>query len=57
MLELVGFMDDPGDRTQHLREKLVPNHIAINIQSNLHLSTAEMRTFVNIAMSLSEAKV
>jgi hypothetical protein len=51
------FMDDPGDRTQHLRERLRPNHIAINIQSNLHLSNTEMRSLVNTAITSCKAKV
>lgn len=47
------FMDGGGDHIQLLAERLRPNHIAVNIQSNLGLTIAEFRKVVDAAESIA----
>jgi len=47
------FMDGGGDHIQLLAERLRPNHIAVNIQSNLGLTIAEFRKLVDAAVSIA----
>jgi hypothetical protein len=52
-LDSWNFMDEPGDPQQLLAERLRPSHIAVNIQSNLHLPTPKVRALVDAAVLLA----
>jgi hypothetical protein len=47
-------LEEAGDRRQLLAKHLQPYHVAVNIQSNLHLPMAEVRQLVDAAVLLAE---
>lgn len=51
------FLDQPGDRIELLASYLRPHHLAINIQSNMHLPMAEFRKLVERAVDLASERV
>lgn len=53
-LDSWSFMDEPGDRRQLLAQRLRSSHVAVNIQSNLHLPTCIIRELIKTAVSSAE---
>jgi len=55
-LDSWNFMDEPGDRQQLLAERLRSSHIAVNIQSVLHLPIPKVRALVDAAVLLAKER-